>query len=491
MAESLSSSARLLLDLERISVRLQNRIILPDTTWQIRKGQQWAVLGPNASGKTALARAICGELPCSAGRVQRYVGRNGYGGIEFVSFELHRRLMARDADRDMSRFAGGNVYSLTTAGQTIQEGIAAPDQLQFKRVTEIFGINELLDRPLRFLSNGETRKTLIARALMRKPDLLILDEPFDGLDAASCERLKTVLSDLIQSGLHLVLVTHRRDEIIPEISHVICVKDCRVLSQGPKQEVLTPETLAALYGPELPAQEAAEGQPVVSTVKSGPLVEFRKVTVRYGETLALSSLDWSMRRGENWAVLGPNGAGKTTLISLVYADNLQAYANDIRLFGKQRGSGESIWEIKQRIGLVSPHLQAGYRLDLPVFDVVVSGFFDSTGLYRQPTEEQKSAAEEWIERLGITELRDRIFSRLSYGERRLAIIVRALVKNPELLALDEPCQGLDPGNRSRVLSMIDHVGFHTPTQILYVTHRREEMPRCITNILRLGLAPAV
>lgn len=495
VAKISNSSARLLLDLEGITVRLWDRLIFPCTSWQIREGQQWAVLGPNASGKTALARAICGELPCSAGRIHRYVGRNGYDGIGFVSFELHHRLMARDANRDFSRFAGsasGHVYSLTTAGETIQEGLAAPDPLHLKRMTEIFGIGELLERPLRFLSNGETRKILIARALMRKPDLLILDEPFDGLDAASCQRLEAVLRDLIHSGLHLILVTHRRDEIVPEISHVLCVKDCRVLSQGPKQDVLTPETLEALYGPEHPDQEAHESPsanekpPADLLPKSEAIIEFHNVSVRYGETLALHSLDWTMRRGENWAVLGPNGSGKTTLISLIYADNLQAYANDIRLFGKKRGSGESIWEIKRRIGLVSPHLQAGYRLDMRVFDVVVSGFFDSTGLYRRPTEEQQSAAVKWIERLGITDLRDRIFSQLSYGERRLVIVVRALVKNPELLALDEPCQGLDPANRRQVLSLIDRIGFHAPTQILYVTHRRDEMPRCITNVLRLG-----
>jgi molybdate transport system ATP-binding protein len=219
---------------------------------------------------------------------------------------------------------------------------------------------------------------------------------------------------------------------------------------------------------------------------ANPIIKFRDVTVRYGETVALNSVDWTVQGGENWAILGPNGSGKTTLISLVYADNLQAYANDIWLFGKKRGSGESIWEIKERVGLVSPHLQAGYSLIMRVFDVVVSGFFDSTGLYREPTGEQKSAAAEWIDRLGITDLQDRTFSRLSYGERRLVIIVRALVKSPDILALDEPCQGLDPVNRKRVLSMVDKVGISTPTQILYVTHHSDEIPRCITNTLRLG-----
>ena len=484
--ETSASSGRLLIDLERITVRLWERLILQDTCWQIRQGQQWAVLGPNASGKTALARAICGELPCAAGRINRYIGRNGYDGIGFVSFELHRRLMAREAAKDLTRFASGNVNSFTTAGQTIREGLAEPDPQHLKRVVELFGIGELLDRPLCFLSNGETRKTLIARALMRKPDLLILDEPFDGLDSESRERLERVLRDLIRSGLHLVLITHRKDEIIPEISHVLCLKDCRVLSQGKRAQVLIPETLEVLYGTEYPVEDVHRDLPAVSSRKTKSLVEFRKVTVRYDETLVLQSLDWIMRRGENWAILGPNGSGKTTLISLIYADNLQAYANDIRLFGRKRGSGESIWEIKQRIGHVSPHLQVGYRLDLRVFDVVVSGFFDSVGLYRKPTEQQRAEAREWIDLLGITDLSDRIFSRLSYGERRLVIIVRALVKRPELLALDEPCQGLDPTNRRKVLAMIDRIGFDTPTQILYVTHRQDEMPRCVTNVLRLG-----
>ncbi len=137
-------------------------------------------------------------------------------------------------------------------------------------------------------------------------------------------------------------------------------------------------------------------------------------------------------------------------------------------------------------GRVSPHLQVSYRLDLRVFDVVVSGFFDSVGLYHRPTEQQRAAAREWIDLLGITDLSDRLFSRLSYGERRLVIIVRALVKQPELLALDEPCQGLDPVNRRRVLAMVDRIGFDTPTQILYVTHQQDEMPGCVTNVLRLG-----
>jgi molybdate transport system ATP-binding protein len=507
---------RLLLGLEGISVRVGERLILENTFWQIRQGQQWAVLGPNASGKTALARALVGQLPCARGTVARHFGGRGLDAMALVSFELHRQLMARDAQRDLSRFAAGRI-DFATARQTIQGGATEADPEQLRRVTRLLGIEALLERPLRFLSNGETRKTLIARALMRKPELLVLDEPFDGLDAAARGRLETVLRNLIGEGLHLMLITHRQEEIIPEITHVLCLKECRVVCQGERGAMLTPAVLQSVYGPAGPdpalphsrqldlaparisslAGPAAAAGPTPKGLRPDqgdraagePLVELRKVTVRYGDTVALRSLDWTMRRGEHWAVLGPNGSGKTTLISLIYADNLQAYTNDIRLFGRRRGSGESIWEIKRRIGHVSPHLQVGYRLDMPVFDVVVSGFFDSVGLYRRPTDAQRAAAREWIELLGVAELAGRPFGQLSYGERRLAIIVRALVKGPELLALDEPCQGLDPANRTRVLAMVDRIGFGTATAILYVTHRPEETPRCITHTLRLSLDP--
>jgi molybdate transport system ATP-binding protein len=486
MAEQ--QAADVLLDLDDVTIRVWERLILPDTRWRVLRGQQWAVLGPNASGKTALVRAIIGELPCAAGRIRRNIGRTGYDAIGYVSFELHRQLLARELGRDLSRFASGHETDYATAAQTILAGSPESDPAELQRVTTLLAIQELGERPMRFLSNGETRKVLIARALMRRPELLILDEPFDGLDEGARARLEETLAALIAEGVHLILVTHRSEEIIPQISHVLCLKEGRVLCQGERGRVLTEERLRELYGVGGPseADEPAARESAAEPSDSRPLVEFRDVTVRYGATVALRDLSWTMRRGEHWAVLGPNGSGKTTLIGLIYADNVQAYTNDIRLFGRQRGSGESIWEIKRRVGHVSPHLQVSYRLDLKVFDVVVSGFFDSVGLYRRPSEAQRAAARRWIQRLGIESLSERQFGQLSYGERRLVIIVRALVKGPELLALDEPCQGLDPANRARVIAMVDRIGLHTPTAILYVTHRKDELPRCITHTLHLG-----
>jgi molybdate transport system ATP-binding protein len=195
-----------------------------------------------------------------------------------------------------------------------------------------------------------------------------------------------------------------------------------------------------------------------------------------------------MRKGESWSIVGPNGSGKTTILHLITADNLQGYANDIRLFGRPRGSGESIWDIKQRMGIVTPHLQTSYLKTITAFEVVLSGFFDSVGLYRSSDPDQVAAAGSWMERLGLEELAERRFDRLSYGERRLILIARAMVKSPQLLVLDEPCQGLDPAYRTAVLELIDHAGEYA--DILFVTHHQSEVPDCVSHRLELVPSPA-
>ena len=220
------------------------------------------------------------------------------------------------------------------------------------------------------------------------------------------------------------------------------------------------------------------------------LVEMKNTTVKYGDLLVLDRLNWVARAGENWAVLGPNGAGKSTLLNLIIGENPQAYANRIYLFGRRRGSGETIWEIKKNIAFVSSELQVRYRKKIRAYDVILSGFFDSIGLYRHATAKQHEIARQWVEDLGVGEKSERRFDRLSYGEKRLILIARAMVKSPILLILDEPCQGLDRENRRMVLDHIEYIGAHTHTGLLYVTHHSDEIPPCITHILRLHKANA-
>jgi molybdate transport system ATP-binding protein len=230
------------------------------------------------------------------------------------------------------------------------------------------------------------------------------------------------------------------------------------------------------------SRQAANGEPL-------PTVVMKDVTVSYRDKVVLDRLNWVVNRNEHWAIVGPNGAGKTTLLRLISADHLQAYANEIYLFGRRRGSGESIWDIKQKIGLLSPEFQNGYTENLRSGDVVLSGFFDSIGLYHQADATQKARAEAWARFLRIESLADEAFDRLSYGQQRLILLARALVKSPQMLLLDEPCQGLDAENCRRLVQTVSSVAAETGTQILYVTHRRHELPVCITHILELKPSP--
>lgn len=472
-------------------------MLLPETSWEIKSGENWAILGPNGSGKSALAQAVRGDVPYVRGKLIRH-DRSAEGHrIGYVSFELQEELLAREERRDEARSFSGRGRGLT-AGELLRENDGDPAAL--KRVTDALDLHPLLGQGFRTLSNGEIRKLLIARALLPSPRLLILDDPFAGLDTGSRHSLAAAVTKLMEEGTQIILVAPRPEEVMPGISHILLIQDGRVAQAGKREEVLTPARIALLQGkgPSAPAFHPPPRDPGKAPRPVGePLVEMKNVHVSYGDTVVLEGLNWTVRRGENWAVVGPNGSGKSTLLSLITGDNLQVYANEVYLFGRRRGEGESIWTIRQRIGVVSPELQLRYRKPGSIREVVLSGFFDSIGLYRQPDAEQENLAEAWLNALGMSEKADRPFSRLSYGEKRLALIVRAMVKSPELLILDEPCQGLDGANRERVLSLMEAIGEGTETGLIYVTHHGEEMIPCIHHVLRLekrrhgvtGMAP--
>ena len=485
--------------MEGVTVRLLDQHILPQTSWRVHEGEQWAVLGPNGSGKSSLVRSLAGLAPTSSGVIRWHLAE-GSAAVGYVAFELEEELLSREQARDEARSFAHDFDGVLTVRGLLSASAAGAGRSADGKPPAAFDLEPLLDRPLRALSAGELRRLLIARALANRPRLLVLDEPFDGLDGESRLQLRELLSALASTGTPLILVTHHREELPPAVTHLLLLHSCRVVAQGPRAEVLASHRLEELYGlgagggatpapqglpASLPAQVADAGAPLVPLGPPVPLVELRRATVRYGETTVLDRVSWILRRGEHWALLGPNGSGKSTLLELIHGDNLQAYANEVWLFGRRRGSGESLWEIREKLGFVSARLQATYRRSLPVREVVASGFFDSIGLYRPPSAAQLAAAERWIGRLGLNELASRPFLRLSYGQRRLVLVARAMVKEPELLILDEPCDGLDPANRRMVLELIDRIGRQTAASLLYVSHREGELPRCLTHRLRL------
>ena len=484
---------------EKAALRSGQRIVLSDIDWRVREGEHWAVLGPNGSGKSTLLRAVLGDVAVVRGGFRAFPALSGSASgepwnppIGWVSYELHRRLIAREESLEAARWFSADLDGAGTAGELLRElGPAAggPDPTQeawVRKLVELFELEPLLPRPFRILSTGEFRRLLVARALVRRPRLLALDEPFDGLDDATRGLLAGALGRLAGSGLQLLLVSHRVEELLPQITHVLGLRGGRALWRGPRRRTLTPRNLRRLYGatraePEAPAARLEAARPAAAPPEV--LVQMRDVRVRYGDKTVLEGLSWTMRRGERWCIRGPNGSGKSTLLALICGDHPQAYANDIRLFGKARGSGESIWDIKRRIGLLSTEFQIAYRRQASGLEVVVSGFHDSIGMYERSSPVEESSARELLEGLGLESLAERDFDALSGGQQRLLLLARAMVKAPGLLVLDEPCQGLDPANRARILAMIDRIG--DGAELIYVSHHRDELPRCLTHLLEL------
>jgi len=482
---------RPLITLDRVTLRVRDQRLFSGCCWTIGFGQHWAVIGPNGAGKTALVGSVAGVVPVVAGNITYHDPGMVPQDIGYLSFETHRSLIAKEERRDESRCFSGNFQNYLTVRELLlrQADSKNSQSVDLQKLINHLDLTELLGRPVQGLSTGEVRRVLIAREIIKVPPLLILDEPFDGLDICRREQMMSMLNRLMGGATQIILVTHRLAEIPPRITHIIGVRNGRMAFRGERGKIHS-DRLARLYDSDRHPQPGHlwsvrsifNHHPRSSTAQV--LVEMQDVTVRYGDVTVISHLNWTVRSGENWTILGPNGSGKTTLLSLLSADNSQAYANDIRLFGRKRGSGETVWDIKQHIGLVSSEFQIRYRKQLSAEDVVLSGFFDSVGLYRRASFNQRRMAARWMKRLGCSDLANRQFHLLSQGEQRLVLLARAMVKSPRLLILDEPCQGLDRTARHRLLTLFDHLGFDFGVQLLYVTHHPEDRLACITHILR-------
>jgi molybdate transport system ATP-binding protein len=485
-----------LVSLEQVTLRVRDRQILAGTSWDIHIGEHWAVVGPNGAGKSTLVRALTGDVPVVRGRIfppEPACLRQQAAGL---SFEHQRRLIEQEDRRDEHQAFSGRL----DGGSRVGDFIRLPRREVKNRpadALERIQIEPLLERRICELSSGEMRRFQMAVALSASPRLLILDEPFEGLDPKAREELAKIINELMGPERSVVLVTHRRSEIPPNATHVIGVKAGQVVFQGRREDVLERGRMDRLYarGPA-DLREPPAGRPPRVPPRDAPsevLIDLRNVTVAHHGVPVFENLCWTVSSGQHWAVSGPNGSGKTTLLKLVAGDHPQAYANTVRVFGKLRGGGGSIGEIKAGIGLISAELQVRYRKAVTAEEVVLSGFFDSVGLYRRASSAQQAAAGAWMESFGIRPLAAKKFNHLSHGEQRMVLLARAMVKPPRLLVLDEPCQGLDSSNRRLILRAVDHIAAAGSTTILYVTHRPDETPACITkrlSLVRTGAGPS-
>ncbi len=487
-----------LITFDNISVRIGGHWAIRDLSWQIRSGENWVVWGPNGAGKSTLAQALLDQAAVVQGRVLRRdpnaaAGARPADHMALISSEQHTHLYLREQLlAEMAHFSG-KLGRGTTAEAMLQQMVGTDPNLADAIIGDL-GLDTVLSKPIIALSAGEMRKLLIGRALMARPRLLVLDEPFNGLDRTFQERFRGMLNHLCSVDVQMVLITHRPEDIPDAFTHLLHLENGRLKWVGPLAEFsgISDGESDFLQGrsphdTSLPGHAPAPTKPS----KTAPLIQMRDVSVRYGEHQVLSGVDWTVLPGENWALIGPNGAGKSTLLRLINGDDLQGYANELSIFGRRKGSGETVWQIRQQIGLVSDDLQLRYQKKMSGYDVVCSGFFDSVGLYRQCTPQQKKIAGRWIATTCIEDLGQQIFQRLSYGQQRMVLIARAMVKSPRLLILDEPCNGLDPANRKRLLTILEVIGQSRTTNLLYVSHRPDELPACITHRLYIDAGKVV
>jgi len=454
--------------LDQLTVQFNDHFSLIDIDWSIQDGEHWALLGPNGSGKSALAAAINGAGETISGdRIKPNMR------IAVVSFEEQEALIEEERKKDDADLLD-IIAEGTTARQLLDQTCADPAmQNEF---AEAFNFTHLLDHGFRKLSSGESRKLLLIRALSSKPELLLLDEPFEGLDADSLAFLTTTLNELA-SEIQMVMVLNRFDEIPDFITHIGYVDKGQLTHQVATEDrnaVADLGQLLHLKTTDLSIPEAVVDYRAPTLDSTEPLVKIQNGKVAYGDKVIFQDLNWTITPGEHWQVTGPNGSGKTCLLNLITGDHPQCYVNDIFVFGMQRGNGESIWDIKQHIGYVSSALQWEYRVSVSVRNAIISGFYDSIGIYQKYTDVQRHTADAWLRLLDMESYADKPFSQLSFGDQRLVLIARAMVKHPPLLILDEPCLGLDDLNRQLILALIEIICAGSETTVLYVNHRPQD-----------------
>lgn len=433
----------------------------------LEEDEHIAIIGRNGAGKTMFVDMLTGKHPAFPDMVRygfdepynklRYISfRDTYGGDNDRTYFLQQRWNQMEIDEETPTVGSKLEEAYQLAGDDTSERRA----LQ-KHIYEIFHLEPLLDKYIILLSSGELRKYKLASSLFTNPKVLIMENPFIGLDKETREQLKELLGMLAQEqGLQIILVLAKTDEIPEFITHIVEVKDLRVM----------PKVNSGQWRVESQLNE---------------VIHFNHVTIRYGARTILKDLDWTVMQGEHWALSGQNGSGKSTLLSLVCADNPQSYACDISLFGHKRGSGESIWDIKRHIGYVSPEMHRSYKQNIPSIEIVASGLKDTIGLYTRPKEDEKIQCRKWLNVFGIGNLEDRKFHEMSSGEQRLVLLARAFVKEPDLLILDEPLHGLDDINRKMVKDIVDDYCKNPEVTLIYVTHYQEELPKCIDHSISL------
>lgn len=497
--------------------------IIENFSWKLLQGEKWLIIGPNGGGKADFINALAQEKGLKIVPNTGLYSNKFIKSTEIVSLERAAAIIQEERENDESEYIEGGVDIGRTGRVFIAEGVlgkikkGAPippfaSKLDDCSEVQLCGIQKILDRGLKYMSTGEIRRTLLSRALISGKELLLLSDPFAGLDVESRTILLDFIDKLDPSKSTVILSMERWHEIPSSITNVLEFSNKKISFCGTRTEyeALLQERESSLTE-QKQQQKNAFSEDFVQTVKESsvlnesnqpkdnlqkteqlseqkiPLVQMFNVNVGWDDHQVLKNLTWTLNKGEHWLIRGPNGSGKTTLLELITGDNMQVFCNDVRLFGNKRGSGESIWDIKKKLGIVSYRLHVEYRMlgGTSLINVIISGFRDSIGLYGAATDVELSAAKKWLALGGFSGRENESFGNLSYGEQRAILILRSAVKTPEILILDEPCHGLDEQFRDKILQLMELIGEGRTTTILHVTHDASEVLPCEKHILDL------
>ena len=491
----------LLLKLTDVSLRFANNTVIDQLSLAVVKGDNWAITGSSGSGKSVLLQLIAGNMSASAGSIKfNFTDSKGDTVADFhpfIAFAGGKHHFKNLTNTNNLYYQQRYNSSDSTDAPTVEEYLKAvktnnnsPVYWTLDKILDALNLRHLQNEQVIKLSNGETRRLMIAAALFKNPKLLLLDNPLAGLDKTTREYFNTLLNEISASGITIIMVSSAQ-EIPDAITRVAVLDGGRIANCLSRQKFQTElvntrrassidtaalKVLVETAGPPLPFQK---------------IVEMKEVCIRYGDKTILNHINWCINPGDHWALLGPNGAGKSTLLSLINGDNPQAYANNIILFDKQRGTGESIWDIKKKIGFVSPELYQYFPTDISCLQIIESGFYDTLGLFRQSSPAKAALALSWMTALKIEKYARALLKNIPASAQRLCLLARALIKNPPLLIFDEPCQGLDDHQQLHFKTVVDTICSISNVTLIYVTHYQHEIPDNVEKVLRLNCGEVV
>lgn len=462
--------------LQYAGVKLKNL-----NSFRIKRAAAYVVIGENGCGKTTLGKIIEKGWNIATNVVRGDKQALKIKSIEFT--DIHALTGCKESYYQQ-RFEATMNDDIPTVDNLISGKI---DEALWVELCAKLSLNDIRHKRINFLSSGELRKFLIINLFIDTPDILIIDNPYIGLDAVSRALFDSLIESIVAQGVAVILMLCNTVDIPDYTNYIIPMQNLDILPMVEVNSVneitIKKKELEKLFNAkfDLTLLPKAEKLKVDYTTA----FELKKCEVSYGKTIILKDISWKVNAGEHWALLGENGAGKSTLLSLLYADNPQGYRNDITIFDHRRGTGESIWDIKRKIGYISPEMHLYFNNGEDVITVIASGFYDNVGCFRKVTEEQKTVTMAWLDAIGIQNLALRRFPTLSSGEQRLVLLIRTFIKNAPLLILDEPLHGLDMVRKRLVAHIIEQIAKQKDMSIIYVTHYIQEIPQCVTHQYRL------